>query len=100
MGTDGEAVRLVPEPLQEIKHRVPGIQGDRWVGGQEEPFAPGAAQGLGLAAPAAQASVRVNVALPAANALPTRFAPEDAEESTGSGATSWWRSLLKPLPFN
>lgn len=58
------------------------------------------AQRLGLAPPAAQASVRVNVALPAANALPTRFAPEDAEETAGSGATSWWRSLLKPLPFN
>ena len=59
------------------------------------------AQRLGLAPPAAQASVRVNVALAAANTLPTRFAPaEDAEESAGSGATSWWRSLLKPLPFN
>ncbi len=59
------------------------------------------AQRLGLAPPSAQASVRVNVALPAANALPTRFVPEeDAEESAGSGATSWWRSLLKPLPFN
>ena len=58
------------------------------------------AQRLGLVLPAAQASVRVNVALPATNALPARFAPEDAEESTGSGGTSWWRSLLKPLPFN
>ncbi len=59
------------------------------------------AQRLGLAPPAEQASVRVNAALPAANMLPTRFAPEeDAEESAGSGATSWWRSLLKPLPFN
>ena len=55
---------------------------------------------LGLAPPSVQASVRVNVALPATNALPTRFAAEEAEESTGSGATSWWRSLLKPLPFN
>lgn len=58
------------------------------------------AQRLGLVLPAAQASVRVNVALPAGNVLPARFAPEDAEESTGSGATSWWRTLLKPLPFN
>ncbi len=56
---------------------------------------------LGMGPPAAQASVRVNVALPAANALPTRFAPEEgAEESADSGATSWWRILLKPLPFN
>ena len=56
---------------------------------------------LGLALPVEQASVSVNVALPAANALPTRFVPvEDVEESTDSGATSWWRSLLKPLPFN
>lgn len=59
------------------------------------------AQRLGLEPPAVQESVRVNVALPAANRLPTRFAPaEDAEESAGSGATSWWRSLLKRLPFN
>ncbi len=59
------------------------------------------ARRLGLALPAAQASVRVNVASPVENTLPTRFAPaEDAEESAGSGATSWWRSLLKPLPFN
>ena len=55
---------------------------------------------LGLAPAAEQASVRVNVAMPAANGLPTRFAPEDAEEGTDSGARSWWRSLLKPLPFN
>ncbi len=58
------------------------------------------AQRLGLAPPAEQASVRVNVAPPEASTLPTRFLPEDAEESTGSGSTSWWRSLLKPLPFN
>ncbi|MCH8026413.1 MAG: hypothetical protein IH866_06415 [Chloroflexi bacterium] len=58
------------------------------------------AQRLGLAPAAEQAPVRVNVALPAVNTLPTRFLAEDAEESTDSSATSWWRSLLKPLPFN
>ena len=41
---------------------------------------------LGLAPAAEQASVRVNVALPAANALPTRFAPEeDAEDGPHAG---------------
>ena len=63
------------------------------------------AQRLGLAPPVERASVWVNVALPVANTLPTRFAPNDAEadkttETSDTATTSWWRRLLKPLPFN
>lgn len=60
------------------------------------------AKRLGLVPAQALGSVEVNVPGPAneVGRLPSRFAPSETKQTTGDGqGASWWRSLLKRLPF-
>ncbi len=60
------------------------------------------AKRLGLGPAQAQESVVVNVPGPTDDLarLPSRFAPSETKQAGGDGqGSSWWRSLLKHLPF-
>jgi len=56
---------------------------------------------LGLQPATSRMTVNVNVPLPATTggALPSRFAPDEANEIEADGSP-WWRELLEALPFN
>ncbi len=53
---------------------------------------------LGLVPPVARESVEVNVPPPVESQLSTRH-PANEEPEAGEQGSSWWRDLLKLLPF-
>jgi cell division protein FtsL len=62
------------------------------------------AKRLGLVRPASVQALEVNVPPPddtALDQLPSRFAPDDGQQSEAADQdSSWWRDLIGLLPFN
>ena len=114
VGGDGEAVRLVPQALQEVQHRVARRQLEGRAAVHVEPFAAGVAVGaLGDRRPAARRSRRDRPARPArrrAGRRRRRSAPGRASRAAGrppgpvpsargrSGAVSTSRIMAKSSP--
>ena len=91
MGADGEAVRLVAQPLDEIEHRIARLEHEGGPAGQMKMLAPGiAVRPLGDRhhGKVAEAQIR--------RALPMRCAELAGPPSisTRSGHTAGWRPLL------